>query len=496
MNAIIENKEALNTVKTNPWSLGYHIQAQQGWINDPNGLCFHQGRYHVFFQHYPDSPKWGPMHWGHVSSTDLVNWQHHPIALAPGDEGMCFSGSAVSLGDELALIYTGHNWLKEDHDDDFMVQNQCLATSKDGIKFEKQGIVINQAYNPEIVHFRDPKVWNEDNRWHMVVGVKEGEQGKVAYYRSEDLKQWQFINTLSTADAERDEGYMWECPDFFKLGNQHVLICSPQGMSAKGFERRNLFQNGYFVGNFDQQSGEFTRGDFVELDYGHDFYACQTFDDDKGRRIAIAWMDMWESAMPEQTYGRAGALTIPRELTLDQHGHIFQKPVPELKSLRKQTLLLEDNMQFKQGKTAISAQGTQLEVQFSLQSPTQTPPTNKDKTNAYERAGILLRCGNGQHTYVGYDAMQKRVFLDRNHSGEGVSGIRYTPQLEIKGEEDITFQIFIDSSSIEVFVNDGQYTLTSRIYPDADSQGIAFLSENGVANLSEITIYQLASPMA
>ncbi|MFH0267368.1 MULTISPECIES: glycoside hydrolase family 32 protein [Vibrio] len=492
MNQVLEkNLTELKHKQIDPWALGYHIQSKSGWINDPNGLCFHKGRYHVFFQHHPHTPKWGPMHWGHVSSTDLIHWEHHPIALTPGDEGMCFSGSAVSVGDELALIYTGHKWLKEDHNDDYMVQHQCLATSKDGVNFQKKGIVIASAYNSEIVHFRDPKVWNENNAWHMVVGVKENDQGKVAYYRSDNLEQWEFINILGTADAKRDEGYMWECPDFFKLGDKHILICSPQGMSSNQYERRNLFQNGYFVGQFNVVNGEFSRGNFKELDYGHDFYACQTFLDDEGRRIAIAWMDMWESAMPEQAFGRAGALTIPRELTIDKLGHIYQKPVAELKKLRKKLLLLENKKTYQQGKTKEKIEGIHLEINLSIQLPSDMNKTNEEKVNSFERSGILLRCGNGQHTYVGYDAMQQRVFVDRNHSGAGVSGIRYTPQINTKNLDTLTFQIFIDSSSIEVFVNNGQFTLSSRIYPNLNSQGIEFISENGITNILDLSIYEL-----
>lgn len=493
MEQVIEKMDTMT--QENPWALGYHVQAEKGWINDPNGLCFHKGRYHVFFQHHPHSPQWGPMHWGHVSSTDLVHWERHPIALTPGKEGMCFSGSAVTLGEELALIYTGHQWLKEAHNDDYMIQKQCLATSQDGVHFEKKGEIIQQAYSSEIVHFRDPKVWFEDSVWHMVVGVKENNQGKIAYYQSADIYNWKFINTLSVADEERDEGYMWECPDFFKLGDQHVLVCSPQGMSPQGAHRRNLFQNGYFTGSFDKERGQFIRGNFVELDYGHDFYACQTFEDEKGRRIAMAWMDMWESVMPEQKYGRAGALTIPRELTIDDYGHIYQKPVDELHLLRQGKLLKKEKVSFPPGRSNIEAVGKHLEIQFTLILPNLKPYTNESKKECLERSGLLVRCGHGQFTYIGYDAMSNRVFIDRNRSGEGVCGIRYTPPLCAETPNKVDFQIFIDSSSIEVFVDQGRYTLTSRIYPNHESQGVEFISENGGSNIEDLIVYELSCPM-
>lgn len=498
----LQAARAAKTPQNSPWRLGYHIQPQQGWMNDPNGLCYHQGRYHVFYQHHPDSSKWGPMHWGHVSSSNLIHWEHHPIALYPGEEGTCFSGSAVSLGDELALIYTGHRWLKEDHNDDFMKQVQCLATSKDAIHFEKQGVVIDSPYRADIVHFRDPKVWQQDDTWHMVVGVKEGEQGKVAYYQSDDLKSWRFINTISESSGIEEEGYMWECPDLFSLAGKDILLCSPQGMAPQGYLHRNLFQNGYFVGQFDTQSGHFERGGFTQLDHGHDFYACQTFAAPDGRQIAIGWMDMWESEMPEQDYGRAGALTLPRELTLIDD-HIYQAPVKELEQLRQSTHLDLQNIAIDSGYHPLSnvngmIQSSQYEIELTLDLRQTTPQTNKSKAAAPERSGLWLRCGQtrsgkfDEYTYVGYDMMSDRVFIDRNHNGEGVNGIRYSPKLDL-ADEILTLRIFVDNSSVEVFIDNGKYTMTSRIYPQADSQGICLVSESGLTHVQSCQIHQLQS---
>lgn len=224
---------------------GFHIAAPAGWINDPNGLCFHNGLYHAFYQHHPYSSDWGPMHWGHVTSKDMVHWEHQPVALAPGDEGTCFSGSAVTDGDTLALLYTGHSWLGEEGDDTKMKQIQCLATSEDGIHFEKQGIVIPDAPKADMVHFRDPKVWKEDGLWHMVVGMKDGDQGQIGYYQSDDLRHWNYKGVM--AEAKEGIGYMWECPDFFALDDKRVLICSPMGMEADGYNNLNFHQNGYML---------------------------------------------------------------------------------------------------------------------------------------------------------------------------------------------------------------------------------------------------------
>lgn len=211
----------------------FHLAPPAGWMNDPNGLIWFNDRYHAFYQHHPMSEHWGPMHWGHATSDDMIHWQHEPIALAPGDDNDkdgCFSGSAVDDNGVLSLIYTGHVWLDGAGNDDAIREVQCLATSRDGIHFEKQGVILTP---PEgIMHFRDPKVWREADTWWMVVGAKDpGNTGQILLYRGSSLREWTFDRVLAHADA--GESYMWECPDFFSLGDQHYLMFSPQGMNAE-----------------------------------------------------------------------------------------------------------------------------------------------------------------------------------------------------------------------------------------------------------------------
>jgi beta-fructofuranosidase len=189
------------------------------------------------------------MHWGHARSKDLVHWEHLPVALAPEgpeDKDGCFSGSAVVDGDTLALIYTGHKFHGDPSDEANLYQVQCLATSRDGIHFERQGIVVDTP--PGMHHFRDPKVWREGDSWYMIVGARDGDTGQVRLYRSADLRQWQDAGVLD--EAEKEMGYMWECPDFFALNGKHILMFSPQGLAAKGYRNRNLFQSGYLLGEW------------------------------------------------------------------------------------------------------------------------------------------------------------------------------------------------------------------------------------------------------
>lgn len=197
-------KEAEGKVKQR-YRLGYHIMPRANWINDPNGLIQFKGEYHVFFQHHPYDEHWGPMHWGHVKSKDLIHWEHLPVALAPGDEfdqSGCFSGSAVDDHGRLALIYTGHNII--DQEKDLFYQTQNIAVSQDGTVFEKlqENPVITEPPEDSARHFRDPKVWKHRDVWYMVIGNSSKENvGRVVLYRSPDLRDWEYAGILAQSDV-------------------------------------------------------------------------------------------------------------------------------------------------------------------------------------------------------------------------------------------------------------------------------------------------------
>jgi beta-fructofuranosidase len=287
-----------------PSRLAYHIMVPP-WINDPNGLIQFQGEYHVFYQYHPYSPNWGPMHWGHVKSRDLVHWKHLPIALTPDkdyDQDGCFSGCAVDDHGTLTLIYTGN--VEGDGDKTPAHQVQCLATSTDGMTFLKDPAnpVIHDAPLEGLSsHFRDPKVWRYQDRWYMVIGTQKEKKGRILLYTSADLRQWRYLGVV--AESNGLLGYMWECPDFFSLGEQEVLLFSPQGIVAQDERYQNLYQTGYLLGKLDYTTGKFTHGSFEELDKGFDFYAAQTFADASGRRILIGWICGNLQCRPRQMAG-------------------------------------------------------------------------------------------------------------------------------------------------------------------------------------------------
>jgi beta-fructofuranosidase len=467
--------------KINPrYRLGYHIMAPANWINDPNGLVQYKGDYHVFYQHHPYSTKWGPMHWGHVKSRDLVHWKHLPIALAPdtpADCDGCFSGSAVVDGNELNLIYTGNLFDDEEKTEVDQVQNRAFST--DGIHFQKDPLNPVIPKHPECGSgdFRDPKVWKHGHDWYLVAGTSHDKVGKVVLYRSPDLRHWTYAGIIG--QSEGNQGYMWECPDFYELDGKYVLMCSPQGIEAEGDRYQNLYQTGYFVGDFDYATGKFTHGGFTELDNGHNFYAVQSFKDDRGRRIAIGWMNMWESPMPEQQDGWAGALTLPRELHLSEKGKMRMTPVDELKQLRVKRMLTLSSVEVSgtQAFPDLTDELLEIEATFDLIA-----------SNA-DTFGLKLRTGKTEETVIRYDVRERQLILDRSKSGQGVDdGFR---RALLSESNQLKLHIYLDRSSVEIFADDGETVMTSRIYPTEENNGVLLFAGDGQVSVKEMSAWRL-----
>lgn len=436
------------------YRLGYHVAAPAGWINDPNGFCFFKGYYHIFYQHYPYGAQWGPMHWGHARSQDLIHWETLPIALTPGDpedKDGCFSGSAIVKDDKLYLIYTGHHYYPGEDDPDHFWQNQNMAYSEDGIHFTKY------ANNPIIAappadnthHFRDPKVWQVKDTYYMVLGSQaQTGLGRVILYQSMDLKTWTYLGPLAQAKDLTQEGFMWECPDFFNLAGQDILLTSPQGIQAQGKHYLNLYQTGYFVGQWSPQTHQFDHTHFKELDAGHDFYATQTTLAPDGRRLVFGWLDMWESNLPEQADGWAGALTLPRELTL-KDDHLYMKPVAEAVNLRESTLQ-EGQLTTSTTPTTLSADLSQAELKLDL-----------DLT-VFQDQNFDLTFENQQHQSVlnlHFEGATNEITLtNKNHATPRYATLQKNDQLHLR--------LFIDTSSAEFFFNQGEVVFSERFYTE------------------------------
>jgi beta-fructofuranosidase len=438
-------------------------------MNDPNGLIQYRGSYHAFYQHYPHAPDVGPMHWGHAVSRDLVHWDHLPIALYPGQNGdpSCFSGSAVDNNGEFTLIYTSHSRERSPR------EVQHIATSMDGIHF------VNYEHNPVIPapppgygeDFRDPKVFRRGESWYLVVGCTKDDRGGVLLYKSKDLRRWDCLGPLCHSDGS--QGTMWECPSFFELSGVWTLLCSPMNM-----ERAKCV---FMTGSADFEKPAFIQEQWQNADYGHEFYAPQVFQDDRGRQILIGWMDMWKGEFPTRSDGWVGAFTFPRELFLHD-GKVYQRPVEELALLRKKELFSGDlNLIPGKKNTLSDVKGDCLEITFTIPA-----------ASAGEGVlNMLLRSsGDGkEQTLLQWDFASRVFIMDKEQSGAGRLEKFRVPWEG--GSENMDVHILIDRSSVEVFLFRGRYTITGRIYPQPASIFYDIFTEGCGISISSMRVIEL-----
>ena len=480
--ARISITEKQKQVQKDYYRLQYHIMPPAGLLNDPNGFIHFDGQYHLFYQFNPLATTHETKFWGHLKSTDLVNWQELPLALAPANDYEthgCYSGSAVNNDGTLTLVYTGNVKDKADNRSTY----QCLAVTEDGVNFKKLGPVMENQPAGYTRDFRDPKVWQQDGQWYMVIGTQNvDEEGRVLLFTAPDLKEWELVGEVagSNLDGLEDFGYMWECPDLFTLEGQEVLIASPQGIEAQGDAYNNIYQNGYLVGDLDYQTGSLEHDGFRELDQGFDFYASQTTLDERGRRILVAWMGLPDQAenYVERNNGWVHTLTIPRVLELDNDNQLLQKPIVEMKKLRGAKISYQDIEIADQTIELAGIKGDVLELvtEFEL--------------GDVEKCGVKLRCApdGSEETVISYNQKTGKLTFDRTNAGQGEDGIR---RCQLDEPEELKLRFFVDRSSIELFVNEGQKTFTTRVYPQPSSQGIKFFAQNGAVKLQQVVKWEL-----
>lgn len=481
---IEENKHTVNP----RYRHTYHAMTPIGWANDPNGFIQHNGNIHLFHQFNPYSTAWGPMHWGHYTSKDFIKWELQPVALAPDkdydkDHG-AFSGSAVSKDGKLYLIYTGvaNN-----------LQQQCVAVSEDEINFEKitRNPVISSKMVPNAyskADFRDPYVFKNGDTYYAIIGTKRGAYGNMLMYKSSNLTSWSFVGeVMNSSNPQEDNFYqlngVYECPAYAKFNNKEVLICSPQNLPTQGTNFENIHSVVYMVGEFDYNTGKFKYEEMKEIDGGFDFYAAQTLVHEDGRTIMTAWMQMWDRTLPTQADNWVGAFILPRELSLKDN-HLYQAPVREIENYRTEKKTVESlNLTNGEIVSIEGVNGKTIELEFTLDI--------KDAT----KAGVKVFKGAINETSIYYDREKEKVVIDRSRSGANISGAetnRSTRSVDTKLENGkVKFRIFLDVSSVEVFINDGYSTLTTNVYPDENDIGIEFFSNGGDAVLEELTKYNI-----
>jgi len=441
-----EVKKHSDNIKNDPYRLTYHLMPPVGLLNDPNGLIQYKGVYHVFYQWNPFETSHGAKFWGHYTSRDMVHWQEEPIALAPSEwyeRNGCYSGSAVESDGKLYLFYTGN----VKNEDGTRESYQCLAVSSDGIHFEKQGPVLKLPEN-YTAHFRDPKVWKKGERWYMILGAQTlDEKGTVVLFTSSDLYYWEELGRIAGSEMNGigDFGYMWECPDLIHLNGKDVLLVSPQGVEPDGYCYHNLFQSGYFIGQLDYDTVKFQHESFTELDRGFDFYAPQTFTDESGRTILYAWMgitDETEIYQPTLANHWVHALTIPRVLEL-REGKMYQAPVEELQSLRKEKLKMKIDK--REGNPVYIDGGKCSELLLE---------------KLYVEKG-LFQISFRNEVYFILDSGKKEIRLQRRNLKTGALETRTCKLSSV-----YQLHIFMDHSSLEIFINEGEEVFTARYFPN------------------------------
>ncbi|GAC1626926.1 MAG: levanase [Candidatus Acidiferrum sp.] len=482
-----------------PWRPQYHFTPPKNFMNDPNGMVFYKGEYHLFYQYNPEGTVWGHMSWGHAVSTDMLHWQNLPIAI-PEEPGkyMIYSGSAVvdwqnssgfcantELKDRSCLIavYTAAG--KD-------IQNQHVAFSND-----RGRTWTNYTGNPVVnlgqADFRDPKVfWYAPQKKWVMVAVFADER-IVKILDSRDLKTWKVQSSFGPAGTASGQ---WECPDLFELQvegsaktKKWVLIVNRNPGAPAGGTGVS-----YFIGTFDGKtfSSETPKGDMLWADSGKDFYATNRFSDlgsNDPRTIWIGWIGNWQYANVEPTEKWRGAQSIPRTLSLKRYQNqirLAQSPIEETEKLRQRQWLYvsalsvgEANRQIKQA----SARGETLEIEAEL-----APEDAKEM-------GLRLRKGPTEETLVGISTQEKTAFIDRTRSGMVSFSKEFAGRhaVGLQGTSKVRLHIFLDRSSVEVFVNDGEAVLTDRIYPSARNQDVEIYANSDRARVLSLSVWDIQS---
>ena len=481
----------------------FHFSPEKNWCNDPNGLVYNNGLYHLFYQHNPFGNIWGHMTWAHAISQDLLHWKHLPIAIPEENGTMIFSGTcvvdknntsgfgknetlvkpankkALQVKAPMVAVYTGHV--------ENVNQSQCIAYSLDsGITWTKY------AGNPVLdLHkkdFRDPKIFWYPQKKYWVMALMFPNEHLVQFYSSKNLKQW---NHLSDFGPAGDTSAVWECPDLTEV--------PVKGVKGKKKWLLQTSQNGgmqYFVGEFDGISfiNENPPDKIVKPDYGPDYYAAIAFNQLPATSLptTIGWINNWNYANDIPTTPWKGAMSLPRNMSVkkvnDDPGFpagrwvLVQKPVEKIISLRQKILLQSTNEIVAHTKT-LNVKSQQCEIELLLEP------------SAKATAGIKLATGNSHELEIGYDAVQQVLYIDRSKTANQPvnenfkNHSRYQTKIILQNRQ-LKLHIFFDHSIVEIFANNGEAVITVQIFPDENDNGIELFS-NGADTKAAITVWKM-----
>ncbi len=477
--------EAQTKLYTEQYRPQFHFSPAKNWCNDPNGLVYNNGTYHLFYQHNPFGNRWGHMTWAHATSKDLIHWKHLPIAIPEENGIMIFSGTCVvdknntsGFGKDgkipMVAVYTGHI--------ENVNQSQCIAYSLDG------GITWTKyANNPILdlhkVDFRDPKIFWHEQKKYWVMSVMLPVEHVVQFYSSPNLKDWKHLSDFGPAG---DTSGVWECPDLTGV--------PVEGMPGKKKWVLQMSMNAamqYFVGEFDGEKfiNESAANTILRPDYGPDYYAAIAYNQLPANHLptAIGWVNNWNYANDIPTTPWKSAMALPRNLSVKKINNewiLIQKPVSITNSLQKElykaTDIIVDN------KNTLPIKSCQFELQVDIEP------------SADATCGLRLAAGNSNYFEIGYNAATKTCYIDRSKSGNiGFNDnfkklSRFEKTISLKNNK-IHLQVFYDNSIAEIFVNGGEAAFTAQIFTNAGDNGISLFNIGSKSRFSMLRIWQMKS---
>ncbi|PAV28422.1 sucrose-6-phosphate hydrolase [Virgibacillus profundi] len=452
-----------SVIQKSSWRQAFHIQPKTGLLNDPNGFSFYNGKWHLFYQAYPFGPVHGVKSWYHMVSDNLVDWKQHDYALLPDspyDSHGVYSGSAITVGEKLFLMYTGNvrdkNWERHSY--------QLGAWMDSEMQVEKitEALIENPpaGYTEE---FRDPQLFRYQDNCLMAIGAQtESGKGAVLVYQSKQLIDWELLGELDY--TTEDMGFMVECPNLVFVDNQPVLLFCPQGLDNEITPYQNIYPNMYVIGSaFNKETVSIENtSDLINLDEGFDVYATQAFNAPDGRVLSVGWIGLPEIDYPSFEEGWAHCLSIVKELSIKDQ-HLYQKPVIEMQELRQHHEVLKGSVQ---------------EENLLLSSPDKNVYELKLELDSRASGSLYLFADkqNKEGLKLSYNAKDDTISMDRSKAGipfgEGYGSIRTA---SLKKQDKLTLHIFADRSVCEIFVNDGYCVMTSRIFMKDPQQTHIFL---------------------
>ncbi len=446
-----------NEIEKSIWRTGFHVQTVTGLMNDPNGFSYYNGKWHLFYQWFPFGAVHGMKHWYHVQSDDLVHFENVGLAMKPDtwyDNYGCFSGSAFVEDDLVYFAYTGNN-----RDENYTRHPYQLLAGMNPenriLKYEEPIITEHENYTE---HQRDPKIFKreEDDMYYILMGAQDKEEhGKFIMYRSEHIHTgWQFLGELKVRGYDHF-GYMVECPDIEKIGDKYVLMFSPQGIEADGDSMQNKFNNVYMIGDLDFYHMEFIPdGPMQELDHGFDFYAAQCANQSEYKDSAVlsAWFGVSDYTYPAtDEEGWAGLQTMPRLLSI-KDGKLIQKPIAGYRGLKKESIFSVKNGSVQKDLMHAEMPRTCL---IDVKNP-------KNRSLALN----LFTWGRDAGFEISFDEKTNTFAIDKS-SMHNQTNSDFGTTRKIVLENGLShFEAFVDHSTVEIFINDGEYVMSSRIFPD------------------------------